>query len=141
MREDWKAEMVRLKCWQVRREKDKQAGQGGKGEEVEQAGGRVRGRGLDKAASLGAAGAAAPARDDVAQPPAAHRGMQVLPEAAGLLAEEPDPLSHPLHAVGDVFVVVQSDAQNFLGFSTRPPSPSSPKGLDYVLNACGGAQE
>ena len=101
-----RSEMVWLKCWQVRREKDEQAGQWGEGEEAEHAGDRVRGRGLDKAASLGAAGAAAPARDDVAQPPAAHGGVEELPEAAGLLAEEPDALSHPLHAVRDVFVVV-----------------------------------
>ena len=52
-----------------------------------------------------AAGSAAPARDGRAQTPATHGGVEELPEAAGLLAEEPNPLRHPLHVIRDVFIV------------------------------------
>ena len=67
--------------------------------------------------------------------------MQELPEAAGLSAEEPDLLSHPLHASGDVLVVVEGDAENLLGFTIRPSSATSAERLDDVLDVGWGAEQ
>ena len=88
-----------------------------------------------------AAGSAAPARDGGAELAAAHRGVQEFPQAAGLPAEEPDLLCHPLHASGDVLVVVEGDAENLLGLAVRSSSATSAEGLDDVLEVGRGAEQ
>ena len=67
--------------------------------------------------------------------------MQELPQAAGLPAEEPDLLRHPLHTGGDVLVVVEGDAEDLLCLAVRSSSATSTERLDDVLQVGRGADQ